>query len=442
MSVKVFFISLGCAKNLVDSEHMLALVKDAGMEIASDPMEADVAVVNTCGFIEPAKQEAIENILEMARLKEEGALKALVVTGCLAERYKEQVMAEMPEVDAVLGTGSYGEIVAAIEKALAGRRHSAFAPVDEAPIGGERVVSTPFYTAYLKIAEGCNNHCAYCVIPSLRGPYRSRPLEELLAEATALAKAGVKELILVAQDTSRYGMDLYGKRALPDLLTSLCRVEGLCWIRVLYLYPDEVEDALIDAMASLPKVLPYFDLPIQHCNDKLLRAMNRRGSKELIASLFRKVRAKMPDAVLRTSLIAGLPGEGEAEFLELCDFLREMELPRVGVFTYSAEEGSAAAEMPDQVDEETKRERQRILSEIQSGIADRWNRTQVGRTLSVLVEGFDPESGRAVGRCYADAPDVDGRVLFVAKSPCDIGDFVPVLITGADDFDLLGEGAE
>ena len=436
--MKIAFISLGCDKNRVNTEQMMALCQAAGHEVTGEPDGADVAVVNTCGFIDSAKEEAIATILEVAPLKETGRLKKLLVAGCLSQRYQDEVLTELPEVDGILGTGSYTDIVSAAEAAMAGETPKLFGDIDRTVEDGARLVSTPSYTAFLKIAEGCNNRCAFCVIPSLRGRYRSRPMESLLAEAGQLAGAGVKELILVAQDITRYGTDLYGRHALPELLRELCRLD-FHWIRLHYFYPDEVTDELIEVVASERKIVKYLDIPLQHCNDGILKAMNRRGTKAQIEALLGKLRARIPGLVIRTSIICGLPGEGEAEFEELCGFLRENALERAGVFAFSPEEGSPAADMPDQVPEDVKRRRVERLVDLQSGVMDAWNEARLGTVMEVLCEGFDPDMGCWAGRTYADSVDVDGHVYFTAGGMVPAGSFVNVRIIGTADGDLTGE---
>ena len=436
--MKIAFISLGCDKNRVNTEQMMALCQAAGHEVTGEPDGADVAVVNTCGFIDSAKEEAIATILEVDPLKETGRLKKLLVAGCLSQRYQDEVLTELPEVDGILGTGSYTDIVSAAEAAMAGETPKLFGDIDRTVEDGARLVSTPSYTAFLKIAEGCNNRCAFCVIPSLRGRYRSRPMESLLAEAGQLAGAGVKELILVAQDITRYGTDLYGRHALPELLRELCRLD-FHWIRLHYFYPDEVTDELIEVVASERKIVKYLDIPLQHCNDGILKAMNRRGTKAQIEALLGKLRARIPGLVIRTSIICGLPGEGEAEFEELCGFLRENALERAGVFAFSPEEGSPAADMPDQVPEDVKRRRVERLVDLQSGVMDAWNEARLGTVMEVLCEGFDPDMGCWAGRTYADSVDVDGHVYFTAGGMVPAGSFVNVRITGTADGDLTGE---
>ena len=436
--MKIAFVSLGCAKNLVNTEQMMALVQAAGHTVTGEPEGADVAVLNTCGFIDSAKSEAIQNILELAALKEQGKLGKLLVAGCLTQRYRDEILEELPEIDGILGTGSYTDIVPAIDAVMEGDTPTYFGDIDHTIEDGARLVSTPPYTAFLKIAEGCDNRCAYCVIPSLRGRYRSRTMESLLSEAKKLADSGVGELIVIAQDITRYGTDLYGRRMLPELLTELCKLP-FHWVRLHYLYPDELDDALIDVMAREHKILKYIDIPLQHINDRILKAMNRRSTKAEIIALLKKLRERLPGLVLRTSLICGLPGETEAEFEELCEFLRESGIERAGIFQFSPEEGTPAAAMPDQVDPDTARRRVELLVELQSRVMDAWNERRLGETLEVLCEGFDPDVGCYAGRSYADSPDVDGRVFFTAAGLVPAGSFVNVRITGTSDGDLTGE---
>ena len=441
MTHTIGMISLGCAKNQVNAEHMLWLLRQAGYEISPDPDGAELVIVNTCGFIESAKTEAIDNILAMAQLKAEGRIQKILVTGCLAQRYQEEILQEMPEVDGVLGTGSYFDVANAVGQVLSGKRYKRFDDINADQSEDGRILTTPEYYAYLKIAEGCDNHCAYCIIPKLRGKLRSRPIEELVKEAEQLAADGVKELIVVAQDTSRYGTDLYGAPRLPLLLHELCRIEGFHWIRVHYLYPDMITDELLDTFASEPKLVNYMDIPIQHVNDAILRRMNRRGTRAELDEMLQKLRSRLPDAVIRTSLITGLPGEGEAEFEELCAWLRENKLERVGAFVFSPEDGTPAAKM-EHADEEVAQRRAEIIAELQSRIMDEYNAARVGTVMEVLCEGEEPETGRCFGRTYADSPDIDGRVLFSAARSVVPGEFVMVHITGAEDGDLVGEMEE
>ena len=438
MPYKVAFISLGCAKNLVNTEQMMALCRDAGFAVTGDPDGADVAVLNTCGFIESAKSEAIDNILELAELKNAGRLGKLLVAGCLSQRYPDDIRTELPEVDGLLGTGSYTDVVSAVEQLMAGGRPEYFGEVAKAYDDGERWVTTPPYTAFLKIAEGCSNGCAFCIIPKLRGRYRSRPMVSLLREAEGLAKRGAKELIVIAQDITRYGLDLGDGSTLAGLLTELCKLD-FHWIRLHYLYPEAVTDELIGVMAREKKIVHYLDIPIQHANDGILSAMRRRSTKAEIEALFAKLRAAMPDVVLRTSLICGLPGEGEAEFEELCGFLREQKLQRAGVFQFSPEEGTLAAAMENQVDGDVAARRVELVVDLQSRIMDAYNEQRLGTCMEVLCEGFDSEAGCYAGRTYADSVDIDGRVLFTAAGVIPAGEFVWVRITGVSDGDLTGE---
>ena len=435
---KIGLISLGCAKNLVDSEHMLALLRAAGWEITEDMAEADVGVVNTCGFIEAAKSEAIETILDVAQYKQTGRMKGLVVTGCLVQRYAEEMKTELPEIDALCGTGSYENIVDAAAAALGGHKAAYMADMASAALEGDRSRLTPSYTAYFKIAEGCSNRCGYCIIPKLRGPYRSREMDALLAEAKALADAGVKELIVIAQDITKYGMDLpEHRRLLPELLRKLCEMD-FTWVRLHYLYPDQITDELVDVIASEPKIVKYLDIPLQHVSKRILRAMHRPGDGAEFAALLADLRERIPGLVLRTSLIVGLPGETEEEFAELCTFLQETQIERVGVFEFSPEEGTEAAELPDQIDAEVKANRRLIVEELQSGVLDDYNTSRHGETMDVLCEGFDNEQQLWFGRTYADSVEVDGHVYFKSDDTPQAGEFVPVLITESLGPDLLG----
>lgn len=435
---KIGLISLGCAKNLVDSEHMLALLRAAGWEVTEDMAEADVGVVNTCGFIEAAKSEAIETILDTAQYKQTGKMKGLVVTGCLVQRYAEEMKTELPEIDALCGTGSYESIVDAANAALGGHKAAYMADMASAALEGDRSRLTPSYTAYFKIAEGCSNRCGYCIIPKLRGPYRSRGMDALLAEAQALSDAGVKELIVIAQDITKYGMDLpEHKRLLPELLRKLCEMD-FHWVRLHYLYPDQITDELIDVIASEPKIVKYLDIPLQHVSQRILRAMHRPGSGAEFAALIANLRQRIPGLVLRTSLIVGLPGETEEEFAELCSFLQETQIERVGVFEFSPEEGTEAAELPDQIDAEVKANRRLIVEELQSGVLDDYNTARHGEVMEVLCEGFDDEQQLWYGRTYADSIEVDGHVYFESDAEPQPGEFVSVRITESLGPDLLG----
>ena len=438
MSQSIVMVSLGCAKNQVDAEQMLFLLQQAGYNILPEPAGADVVIVNTCGFIESAKTEAIDNILAMAQLKAEGSVGKILVTGCLAQRYQEEILKELPEVDGVLGTGSYYDVVSAVRQLLDGAEGieeygDIQAPVQECG----RILTTPKHYAYLKIAEGCDNHCAFCIIPTLRGKYRSRPMDKLIEEAKELAVSGVKELIVVAQDTSRYGIDLYGERKLAELLRELCKIDGFVWVRVHYLYPDEMSDELIDVLANEPKIVKYLDIPIQHIDDGILKKMNRRGNSKYLKALLTKLRDRIPGLVLRTSLITGLPGEGEKEFEALCDFLREYKLERVGAFAFSPEEGTRAAKM-EYPDAEVARQRADVVEEIQSRIMDEWNESMMGKKLQVLCEGYDADEECWYGRTFADSPDIDGRILFDSEEELTPGDFVTVEVTDACDGELIG----
>ena len=435
MSKTIALISLGCAKNLVNSEQMLYLLSEAGYALTPEPDGADAVIINTCGFIDAAKSEAIDTILEMAELKRNNRLGKIIVTGCLTERYQDTVYEELPEIDAILGVGSFGDIVKAVEDVFNDNSVKLFgdknAPIDEIP----RVVTTGPAWAYLRIAEGCNNYCAFCAIPYIRGKFRSRTIEDIVEEAKDLAAHGTKELIVIAQDITRYGTDLYGKRSLARLCRCLSEIDGIRWIRLHYLYPDQFDDELIDEIASNEKIVKYLDIPIQHINNDILKAMNRRGTGDEIRVLFRKLREKIPGVVLRTSLIAGLPGEGEAEFEELCEFLKEAKIERAGVFPFSPEEGTPAAKM-EFVDSEIAQKRADLILQLQAGIMDDFCNAQVGKTLDVLCEGYDKEIDMFYGRSYADSPDIDGQVIF--EGSCNEGDFVKVLITEADDGNLIG----
>ena len=432
------FISLGCAKNQVDCERMMYRVQEAGHNVQADVVGADVVVINTCGFIDSAKSEAIDHILQMGQLKNENLIGKILVTGCLSQRYQKQIMEEMPEVDGVLGTGSYTQVVPAIEHLMEDATVEDFGSIDAPEEETGRILTTPEHYAFIKIAEGCDNRCSYCIIPYLRGKFRSRSMDDVLYEARLLAASGVKELIVVAQDTSRYGTDLPGhKRLLPELLRQLCEIDGFEWIRIHYVYPDEIDDALIDVIAREPKIVKYLDIPIQHCNDKILQLMNRRGDGAFLRQLFEKLRNRIPGLVLRTSVITGLPGEGEAEFAELCEFLKEMRLERVGAFPFSPEEGTPAAQM-EYPDPEVAQQRAQMIEAIQSRIMDDYNAAILGKELRVLVDGYDEEFEQFYGRTYADSPDIDGRVWIATDEPLVEGEFVTVCIDGLIDGDLSG----
>ena len=443
MAIKVGMVSLGCAKNRVDGEMMMASLQDAGYQLCDDAALADVAIVNTCGFIEDAKKESIEEILELAKLKSEGRIKKIVVTGCLAERYQKEILKELPEADAVVGIGANSSIAELIGRMLGGERPEAFPPKEQLPLSGERVQSVPSYFAYLKIAEGCDNRCAYCAIPMIRGRYRSRPMDNIIEEARALARNGAKELILIAQDTTRYGKDLYGRLALPELLDRLCEIDGLRWIRLLYCYPDGITDELLSTMARQEKIVKYIDLPLQHASGRVLRRMNRAGNRAELTALIRRMREAVPGLTLRTTLITGFPGETEEDFTELAEFVREIRFERLGCFVYSQEEGTPAALMPDQIDEELRRRRMDIIMELQMGIMAEQCEGRIGETVTVLTEGFDRWADCYFGRSQQDAPEIDGKVFFTApgKKP-HFGQFVQVKVTDCMDCDLTGEMVE
>ena len=432
------FISLGCAKNQVDCERMMYRLQEAGHAVQSDVVGSDVVVINTCGFIDSAKAEAIDFILQMGQLKEQGLIGKILVTGCLSQRYQQDILTELPEVDGVLGTGSYTQIVPAIEQVLTDAIVEDFGSIDAPEEETGRILTTPEHYAFIKIAEGCDNRCAYCIIPYLRGRFRSRYMDDVLYEARLLVASGIKELIVVAQDTSRYGTDLPGhKRLLPELLRQLCQIDGFEWIRIHYVYPDEIDDELIDVIASESKIVKYLDIPIQHCNSKILKLMNRRGDGDFLRQLFVKLREQIPGLVLRTSVITGLPGESEEEFAELCEFLKEQRLERVGAFPFSPEEGTPAAEM-DHVDSETAQARAQLVETIQSRIMDDYNAAMIGKTVQVLVDGYDEEFEQFFGRTYADSPEIDGRVWIAAEESLMEGNFVTVCIDGIVDGDLTG----
>ena len=438
--MNLLFISLGCDKNLVDSEVMLGLLAKEGYQMVDDEQEADVIVINTCCFIHDAKEESIQTILEMAQYKEEGRLKALIVTGCLAQRYQQEILDEIPEVDAVLGTTAYTEIVRAIEEALEGKGKVTTEDLNALPLTDpHRIVTTGGHYAYLKIAEGCGKHCTYCIIPKLRGDYRSVPMERLIAEAKDLAEQGVRELILVAQETTLYGKDLYGEKSLYRLLKELCRIDGIRWIRILYCYPEEIDDPLIQVIKEEKKICHYLDLPIQHASDEVLKRMGRRTSKEQLKTVIGKLRKEIPDICLRTTLITGFPGERKEQHEELMEFVDEMEFDRLGVFTYSPEEDTPAAEMPDQIPEEIKEERQAELMELQQDIAFDAAENMIGKEVLVMIEGKVADENAYVGRTYKDAPGVDGLIFINTEEELMSGDFAKVKVTGALEYDLIGE---
>ncbi len=440
MAVRVGMVSLGCAKNQVDGEMLMASLKNAGYELSDDAALADVAIINTCGFIESAKAESIEEILELVTLKKEGRIKKIVVTGCLSQRYQQEIRKEIPEVDAVVGIGANGEIADIIGKVMEGETQDVFPEKEKMPLCGDRELSTPSYFAYLKIAEGCDNRCTYCAIPLIRGGYRSRTIESIVEEAQKLVDDGAKELIVIAQDTSRYGLDLYGELKLPELLRQLCQIEKLRWVRLLYCYPDTVTDELLEVMASEPKIVKYIDLPLQHASGKVLKAMNRRGDKESLTKLIAHMREKVPGLVLRTTLITGFPGETEEDFTELSEFVQEIRFDRLGCFAYSQEEDTPAALLPDQIDEETKNRRAEIIMEQQMEIMQQKGEEMIGKAVTVLTEGFDRYAECYFGRTAADSPDIDGKVFFTAQGNKPyFGQFVKVRIDDCMDCDLTGE---
>lgn len=435
----IAMVSLGCPKNQMDAEMMLAKLRDAGFTLTDEAETADVVIINTCGFIGDAKQEAIDTILEFAELKKAGQIRAIVVTGCLAQRYRDEVARELPECDAVLGLGANANIVETVRAVLGGETVQRFPTLSCWSLDGDRVQTTPFYFAYLRVGDGCNNRCTYCAIPLIRGGLRSRAMDDVVAEAEALAANGVKELVLVAQDTTLYGVDRAGKSLLPSLLDRLCAIEGLRWIRLLYCYPEHITEELLDVIARQDKVVKYLDIPIQHASGRVLRAMNRPGDRAGLTALMHHIRERIPEMVLRTTVMVGFPGETETEFEELCDFIREVRFDRLGCFAYSPEEGTPAADMADQVEEEVKQRRRDIVMELQTRLADECGEAQIGKTVTVLVEGFDRLEKCWFGRSAADAPDIDPRVSFATTEPVEPGEFVDVRITGRLDWDLLGE---
>ena len=440
MTCKVGMVSLGCPKNQMDAELMLAKLEQAGFELVAESGLADVVIVNTCGFIEDAKKESIENILEFAQLKQEGRIQRIIVTGCLAERYQEELVTELPECDGVLGLGANGDIVEAVRRVMGGEKTVRFPAKDCWSLEGDRLQTTPSFFAYLRIGDGCNNCCTYCAIPSIRGRLRSRPMESLLAEAEKLAADGVKELILVAQDTTLYGTDLYGEARLTQLLRGLCGIEGIRWNRLLYCYPEHITDELLDVMAAEDKVLNYMDIPIQHVSGKVLTAMNRTGDARTLRELIARIRDRVPGIVLRTTVMTGFPGEGEAEFVELCQFIQDVKFERLGCFAFSPEEGTVAASLPGQIEEEEKQRRRDIVMEEQTRISDAYNQAQVGKTIPVLVESYDRYAECWFGRSEGDAPDIDGKVFFSCpRGAVQPGRLVQVNITDAMDWDLMGE---
>ena len=438
--MKILFISLGCDKNLADSEQMLGILRNKGYEFTDDECEADIIVVNSCCFISDAKEESINTILDMAQCKTHYKCQALIVTGCLAERYKEEIYKEIPEVDAVIGTSSYDAIAEAVEQALEGKKPQVFKDLNRLPdIRTERVVTTGGYFAHLKIAEGCDKHCTYCIIPKVRGNYRSVPMENLIRQAKELAEKGVKELILVAQETTMYGKDIYGEKSLHKLLKELCKIQGIQFFRIMYCYPEEIYDELIQTMKEEQKICHYLDMPIQHCNDAILKKMGRRTNKKEIQEIVTKLREAIPDIILRTTLITGFPGETEDNFEEMMDFVDEMEFDRLGVFPYSPEEGTPAAEFPDQIDEEVKADRQCEIMELQQDIAFEKSERRIGQEMLAVIEGKVADENAYIGRTYMDAPNIDGYVFIHTDEALMTGDFVKVKITASSDYDLIGE---
>lgn len=438
--MKILFISLGCDKNLVDTEVMLGMLASRGYEMTNDEQEADIIVINTCCFIHDAKEESIQNILEMAEYKKNGSAKALIVTGCMAERYRQEILDEIPEVDEVLGTTAYDRILDAVDAALAGQHEVMTADLDALPLPEtKRLVTTGGHFAYLKIAEGCDKHCTYCIIPKIRGNFRSVPMERLLKEAQDLAEQGVKELILVAQETTLYGKDLYGEKSLPKLLRELCKISGIRWIRILYCYPEEITDELIQVMKEEPKICHYLDLPIQHANDTILKRMGRRTSKQELINIVQKLRKEIPDICLRTTLITGFPGETQEQHEEVMEFIDTLEFDRLGAFTYSPEEDTPAATFEDQIDEEVKEDRQADIMELQKEIAFDKAEDMIGREVLVMIEGKVADENAYVGRTYRDAPNVDGLIFINTDVELISGDFAKVKVTGALDYDLIGE---
>lgn len=439
MSARVSMISLGCAKNQIDAEHLLADIGNGGFELQGDVSQSDIVIVNTCGFIQSAKEEAIENILELAKLKDEGTIRKIVVTGCLAERYNTEILDEMPEVDAVFGIGANKDIVPLLKRVLKGERFTEKGNKKDLPLEGERVLTTLPYYSYIKIAEGCNNCCSYCSIPQIRGGFRSRPIETIVDEAKLLASTGVTELIVVAQDTTRYGEDIYGEYSLARLLRELCKIDGLKWIRTLYCYPDKITDELLDTIKAEKKLVKYLDIPIQHCNGDILKKMNRPQNNEELLSLFEKIRAKIPEITLRTTVIVGFPGETEENFTELCEFIDKIRFERLGCFRYSAEEGTAAAKMDNQIDDEVKEKREEIIMTKQQRIMESCNQEKLGKSIEVIVEGYDRYGECYYGRSAADAPEIDGKVFFTTAQKHVMGDYINVRIDEVMDYDLMGE---
>ena len=436
---KVGFISLGCCKNLVDTEVMLYNLHAAGFEITPDEEEAEIIVINTCGFIESAKGEAIDNILDAAELKKYGKCRHIIATGCLVERYREEVMRELPEVDALVGIGSLSDIAEACKAVMRGEKYTSFKDKETAPLGGDRIITTEPHTAYLKVSEGCDNLCTYCAIPLIRGRHRSRTIEDIVKEAKDLERMGVKEVNLIAQDTTRYGLDIYGEYSLARLVRAITEQTSIPWIRLLYCYPDKITDELIHELKTNDRLVKYMDIPVQHISDSVLKRMNRHGGKELILEAIKRLRDEVPDIVLRTTAMVGFPGETDEDFTELCEFVKDVKFERFGAFTFSPEEGTLAAEMDDQIDEQLKQDRYDILMQTQLTVSEEHNAESIGKTLTVLCDGYDRIAEIYYGRSYADAPDVDGKVYFKSTKPVNSGEFVSVKITEALDYDLIGE---
>ena len=442
MAVKVGMVSLGCSKNQVDGEIMLSLIQRDGYELCADPALCDVVIINTCGFIEDAKRESIENILEFCERKRAGQVRAVVVTGCLAERYQQEIVSEIPEADVILGIGRNTDIVAAIDHALHGERVVEFSDKNDLVMDAERVLTNPPYYAYIKLADGCDNRCTYCAIPNIRGRFRSRKMENILEEVRRFAAQGVTEMNLVAQDTTRYGEDIYGRLMLPELIREVCKVDGVHWVRILYCYPQRITEELLDVMASEPKVVKYMDVPVQHASGRILKKMNRRDDYTYLKNLMQHIREKVPGVVLRTTFITGFPGETEEDFAELTRLVKEVRFERLGCFTYSREDDTPAYDMPDQIDEETKRRRADIVMTEQLAIAEEFARSLIGRELEVVVDGLDEESGIYYGRSYMDAPDIDTRVYFDSPYEHEVGEYVTVTVTYSRGYDLMAEEAE
>lgn len=442
MTIKVGMVSLGCPKNQVDAEMLMATLRDGGYELVADAGLSDVAIVNTCGFIESAKQESIDEILELCTLKKEGRIKKIIVTGCLAERYRSEILKEIPEVDAVVGIGSNSDICEIVGRALTDEQVELYGDKENLSICGKRVLANlPFY-AYIKIAEGCNNCCTYCAIPSIRGKYRSRTIESIVSEVSELASKGITEFILVAQDTTRYGEDLYGESKLPELLREIAKIDGVHWIRTLYCYPERITDELIKTVGSEEKCVKYFDIPIQHCNKEILKRMNRKGDKNTLTELISKIRKEIPDVVIRSTLIAGFPGETSEQFEELCGFVNEIQFDRMGCFAYSQEEGTVAGGFPDQIDEDEKQRRAEIINDAQSIIMAKKNEKLIGSTVEVVVEGFDRYAEMCFGRTKADVPDIDPKIFFTTTKPLNVGQYIKVKIDDTMDADLIGTAEE